>query len=186
MQPVHTHPAAFKAPAPWSLLVNFEGLPSPENLDALLSRVETLVVQRTADRRVFRAVIECVQNLERHADPDRQARFVLSGRPVLGEPRFFIRSLNPIQKEDLGHVEQWFSRYIQLQKLAADSISNGEVDWRSLHRKWLAHGERTARGGAGLGWVSLARLALQPPKLRIIDSSDGANLYFSVEVRSAS
>ena len=170
----------------WFKLVTFRGLPSSENLDRLLAQMEDLVVQRKEDRRIFRAVIECVQNLQRHAAPDLPARFVLSGRTVEGEPQFSIRSLNPIREEDLGQVSARMAHYANLQQMAADSIANGEVDWRELYRKWLGMSHRTPRGGAGLGWVALARLAAEPPLIRLIESEDGPNLFFSVEVRSMS
>ena len=169
----------------WCRLVQFDDLPTEENMDALLKRIEPLVVQRTGDRRVFRAIIECVQNLERHAPPGLPARFVLSGRPVDGEPRFSIRSMNPIRKDDLKQVHQWVTQYAQLQEWASDALEDNVIDWRSLYRKWLENKGRTARGGAGLGWVSLARLSIGPPRIRIVDTQGQANLYFSVEVRSS-
>ena len=58
----------------WMGLASFDAHPSTANLDALLEHLEEVVVQRMEDRRVFRAVIECVQNLERHADPDRSRK----------------------------------------------------------------------------------------------------------------
>lgn len=171
--------------ASWCKLVQFDDLPNEQNMDALLRRIEPLVVQRTGDRRVFRAIIECVQNLERHAPPDLPARFVLSGRPVDGEPRFSIRSMNPIRKGDEQQVQQWVTQYAQLQEWASDALNNEVLDWRSLYRNWLENKDRTLRGGAGLGWVSLARLSIEPPRIRIVDSQGQANLYFSVEVRSS-
>jgi len=171
--------------APWCRLVQFDDLPTEENVDALLKRIEPLVVQRAGDRRVFRAIIECIQNLERHAPRDLPARFVLSGRPLEGEPRFRIRSLNPIRQGDQIQVEQWVAQYAQLQSWACDALENDVMDWRSLYRNWLDNKGRTLRGGAGLGWVSLARLSIRPPRIRIVDSHGQANLYFSVEVRSS-
>lgn len=180
----HSHPAraAHHVGHRWSELMAFKGLPTGQNLDGLLSSLEGLVVQRTEDRRVFRAIIECVQNLERHAAPDCPVLFKLMGRVVNGGPRFCIRSLNPIRTGDFDQVAQWISNYTDLQHWASDALHEGEVDWRTLYRKWLGQPSRSSRGGAGLGWVSLARLSLRPPVLRIIHVGGEPNLFFSVEV----
>lgn len=166
--------------------MSFEGLPNKRNMDGLLSDAEELVVQRNVDRRAFRAVIECVQNLERHAVPHLPARFILSGRSIKGEPRFCIRSLNPIRNEDIGRVSEWIEQYQTMQQMAMKSMDEEGLDWRKLYRNWLKLGVRTPRGGAGLGWVSLAKSALQPPHIRIVEAGGRPNLFFSVEVACGS
>jgi hypothetical protein len=166
----------------WMGLASFDAHPSTANLDALLEHLEEVVVQRMEDRRVFRAVIECVQNLERHADPDRRAQLNLMGRSCCGEPRFKIRSVNAIRKNEIQQVEQWIRQYGTLQEMTVTSMKDGEIDWRSLYRQCLDSVDRTPRGGAGLGWVSLAKTAIRAPHIRIIHASDGPKLFFSVEV----
>ncbi len=163
-------------------LATFDGMPSTGNLDTLLEHLEEVVVQRMEDRRVFRAVIECVQNLERHADPHSSAHFKLMGRSLHGEPRFKIRSVNPVRSGDLPQVERWIQQYISLQELTTASMDDGDLDWRLLYRQCLDSGNRTPRGGAGLGWVSLAKAAVNPPQIRIIHAPNGPKLFVSVEL----
>lgn len=170
----------------WSTLADFRALPSTENLDKLLSHLESLMVQRMEDRRAFRSVIECVQNLERHADPDQKARFTLLGRTSLGQPQFKIRSLNAIRPKETAAVARWIQQYGPLQELAMSTRSEAGIDWRELYRKSLKEGGRTPRGGAGLGWISLARTAVRPPLMRIIHGRTGPNLFFSVDVACGS
>jgi hypothetical protein len=114
------------------------------------------------------------------------ARFSLSGRVVKGEPRFCIRSLNPIRDAELNDVADWIAQYEELQEMVMGAMEEGVLDWRQLYRNWLARGERTPRGGAGLGWVSMARMALQPPSIRMVESAGKPNLFFSVEVACGS
>jgi hypothetical protein len=167
---------------PWSRVLTFSGLPDQRNLDGLLQRIEDIVVQRTVDRRAFRAIIECVQNLERHAAPGRPVRFHLSGRVCKGEPQFSIRSLNPIRQDDLEGVVDWIRHYSEMHRIASTSMNQDEINWRELYRKWLEQPSRSRRGGAGLGWISLARLAMKSPHIRIIHLKGEPNLYFSIEV----
>ena len=56
------------------------------NLGCLLEHLEEVVVQRMEDRSVFRAVIECVQNLERHADPPSSAHLICWAGRCWGAP----------------------------------------------------------------------------------------------------
>ena len=95
-----TRPVFSPSKGHWMGLASFVGRPTTRNLDALLEHLEQVVVQRMEDRRVFRALIECVQNMERHADPSRSAHFKLLGRSLDGEPRFKIRSVNAIRKNE--------------------------------------------------------------------------------------
>jgi len=177
-----TRPVFSPSKGHWMGLASFEGKPSTHNLDVLLEHLEEVVVQRMEDRRIFRSVIECVQNLERHADPLRSAQFKLLGRSLNGEPRFKIRSLNAIRLEDVSVVERWMRQYSSLQEITASSMKDGELDWRNLYRECLNTSIRTPRGGAGLGWVSLAKAAVALPQIRIIHAGDRPKLFFSVEV----
>lgn len=177
-----TRPVFSPSKGHWMGLASFVGRPTTRNLDALLEHLEQVVVQRMEDRRVFRALIECVQNMERHADPSRSAHFKLLGRSLDGEPRFKIRSVNAIRKNEVAYVQDWIRQYSSLQEMTASSIDQGELDWRNLYRECLNSDERTPRGGAGLGWVSLAKAAVNLPHIRIIHAVDGPKLFFSVEV----
>lgn len=159
-------------------LLQFSGIPGALDFDQLLEKAESIVVQRTEDRRPFRAVIECLQNLERHAAAGSPISFRLYGRSIDGEPRFTIRTVNTMCPEDFGRIQEWVTRLHSWNEQVASS-SREAVAWRQLFRSALAWETRTPRGGAGLGWLSLARFSATPPAIRILS---GQRLFFSVEV----
>lgn len=165
-------------------LLRFDGVPEPGDFDRLLARAEDIVVQRTADRRPFRAVIECLQNLERHAEPGRPICFHLEGLTVKGAPRFRIRTLNHVRDGERQDVSLWLDRHAEWQENLTSTSSLG-LAWRGLHRDALANEARTPRGGAGLGWLSLARHAVRPPVIGLRRCGRGERLFFSVEVACA-
>ena len=173
--------AAFAKPCS---LIRFNGIPQPGDFDRLLARAEDIVVQRTADRRPFRAIIECLQNLERHAEPGTPICFHLEGITVAGMPRFRIRTVNQIREGEKPQVSLWLNRHAQWQRNFA-SIDSLSLTWRELHRETLAHHNRTPRGGAGLGWLSLARHAAKPPVIGLRQGNRGERLFVSVEVACA-
>ena len=165
-------------------LLYFSGIPGSRDFDQLLEKAESIVVQRTEDRRPFRAVIECLQNLERHAPAGSPISFRLYGRSVEGEPRFTIRTINTLRPEDVDRVKHWLQRHERWQRDMRQMAKEGHRKWRELHRDMLESGERTPRGGAGLGWVSMARFAKGTPSIRMIADRDVHRLFFSVEVAS--
>lgn len=168
--------------ARWQSLLQFSGIPEPGDFDRILKESETLMVQRMPDRRPFRALIECVQNLQRHADLNAPVDFQLLGRCVGGEPRFLIRTVNCLMDSDLQRVREWLGLHDEWQQRVAQASNSGHVPWRELHRNMLETGERTPRGGAGLGWMSMARFAKGMPSIRLIEDRDVNRLFFSVEV----
>ena len=169
----------------WSSLVHFSGVPSEGDFDRLLERCESLVVQRTADRRPFRAVIECLQNLQRHAERGAAIDFRLDARCVSGEPQFYISTVNMVRAEEENHVTDWLSLHDKWQNQFS---SNDEMEkaWRDAHREALNSSNGTPRGGAGLGWLSLARFSARPPLIRLLKQEGGQRLFFSVEVACCS
>lgn len=173
--------AAFAKPC---TLIRFDGIPQPGDFDRLLERAEDIVVQRTSDRRPFRAIIECLQNLERHAEPGTPICFHLEGITVAGTPRFRIRTVNHVRNGEKPQVSLWLDRHAQWQRNSASTSSLG-LAWRGLYREALAHLGRTPRGGAGLGWLSLARHAVKPPVIGLRQGDRGERLFFSVEVACA-
>ena len=166
----------------WQSMLQFSGIPEPGDFDRILSECEMLMVQRMPDRRPFRALIECVQNLQRHSAPDSPIEFRLLGRCVEGEPRFLIRTVNTLLNADVDRVKHWLRRHELWQRDVSRMAKEGHRKWRELHRDMLESGERTPRGGAGLGWVSMARFAKGTPSIRMIADRDVHRLFFSVEV----
>ena len=166
----------------WQSMLQFSGVPEPGDFDRIIAECELLMVQRMPDRRPFRALIECVQNLQRHSAPNEPIEFRLLGRCVEGEPRFLIRTVNTLLQADVDRVRHWLERHERWQHDVSRLTNDGSQKWRELHREMLESGERTPRGGAGLGWVSMARFAKRMPSIRMIADRDVHRLFFSVEV----
>ncbi len=163
-------------------LLQFSGIPEPGDYDRLIDESETLMVQRMPDRRPFRALIECVQNLQRHSAPNTPVEFRLLGRILSGEPRFLIRTVNTLRETDVFRVQQWLKRHNQWQERLDNQQMESSLIWRDLHRSMLESAKRSPRGGAGLGWVSMARYAKGMPSIRLIEDRNVNRLFFSVEV----
>ena len=166
----------------WQSLLQFSGIPEPGDFDRILEESESLMVQRIPDRRPFRALIECVQNLQRHADLNSPIEFRLLGRCVDGEPRFLIRTVNGLRKDDVKRVREWLGLHEEWKRSVAHEAEGARPQLRELYRKMLETGKRTPRGGAGLGWVSMVRFAKGMPSIQLIEDRDVNRLFFSVEV----
>lgn len=162
-------------------LIRFRGVPVHGDFDRLMDRAEALVVHRTGDRRPFRAVIEVLQNLERHAQEGTLVEFDLEGKTKDGESLFRIRTTNVVRPEDRDRLAGWLAQ----SSCWGRSFGKGKgpgMALRHAHREALNQGERTPRGGAGLGWLSMARVAKRPPVAVLLGGKREERLSFSVEV----
>ena len=168
--------------ARWMPLLQFSGTPEPGDFDRLINESETLMVQRMPDRRPFRALIECVQNLQRHSAPNTPVEFRLLGRSPSGESRFLIRTVNTLRETDVFRVKQWLKRHHQWQEKLGNQAMESSLVWRGLYRNMLESAKLSPRGGAGLGWISIARYAKGVPSIRLIEDRNVNRLFFSVEV----
>ena len=183
--PVRTSPCfglSARTNARWMPLLQFSGNPEPGDFDRLIAESEMLMVHRMPDRRPFRALIECVQNLQRHSEPNTPVEFRLLGRSLSGEPRFLIRTVNTLRKTDVFRVKEWLQRHEKWQRNLDNKAVDSSLVWRDLHRSMLETQQRSPRGGAGLGWVSMARYAKEMPLIRLIEDRNVNRLFFSVEV----
>lgn len=163
-------------------LLQFSGIPEPGDFDRLIHESETLMVQRMPDRRPFRALIECVQNLQRHSAPNTSVEFRLLGRSLSGDSRFLIRTVNTLRETDVFRVKQWLKLHRQWQEKLGGQAAESSLVWRDLYRNMLESAKRSPRGGAGLGWVSMARYAKDVPSIRLIEDRNVNRLFFSIEV----
>lgn len=111
--------------------------------DVLLGWVEDLVTQAswplTPRKRVVRAAIEMLQNLVKHARSSEFACVLEQSGTVL------LSSQNVVNAKEREVLEAAIDQ--------AESIPHTELRQERLAK--LAHGERTEKGGAGLGFLDL-------------------------------
>ncbi|MFT5916109.1 MAG: hypothetical protein ACJAWV_001218 [Flammeovirgaceae bacterium] len=102
-------------------------------------------------RKVFNVMMECLQNIVRHADnfePERKVRNNAVFMIGKHEREYYVTSGNAIPNDDVQEMGNKLERInsmdtIELKELYKKIIKNGKID--------------PVKGGAGLGFVDMAR-----------------------------
>ena len=127
--------------------------------------------------RVNYIMVECFQNLVRHGKPDNPDGLddsILFSTRVVGEANY-ISSINLIDMERANMLRE---KLQQLNTLEKDKL-------KALYFEILENKQFSAKGGAGLGLIEIARKAGQPIDFHIEDiNGKFYNFYLSLKLAS--
>ena len=108
---------------------------------------EAAKVQRT----VFHVMVECLQNISRHADENEADKSVYSGKGIFmvssTDKAWCITTGNAIANEKIPGVEEMLKHINKL----------NNQDLKDLYMKQMRDGRLSDKGGAGLGFIDIRR-----------------------------
>ncbi len=165
-----------------SVMIAFRGDLSQRLLDALLALAEEKLADlgcRTATRKkAFNILVECIQNIYKHSDPhiDCQVTKVSNGIIIMTATENGVRIATG---NSITRVEACFlkSRLETIVKLDSD-------DLRKHYKEQLVQGKFSDRGGAGLGFLDIARKSGQQVDYDFVPI-DKDRLFFTFNVQVA-
>jgi hypothetical protein len=138
-----------------NILLFYEGEVNHEITKALTFTTEKHIGEsgemRSTQKKVFNAMIECLQNIDKHSTefPIENSNISKKGSILVSEDSncFFIlagNAVNNSQKEILTNI--------------ITNLNHKEKEeLRSLYKKQLENGMLSDKGGAGLGFIDMAR-----------------------------
>lgn len=135
-----------------NLILVYEGEFTQEITKSVLSMAErnmdSMGEESSIKRKVFNVMVECLQNICKHAedvieDTDNSACFIVGKC----EEEYVITSGNPIRNENIAALA---AKLDQINALDKEGLKN-------LYKEIIRNGELSDRGGAGLGFVDMAR-----------------------------
>jgi len=135
------------------LILAYQGEFTQETTKSLLTTAERSLEASEEDqaikRKVFNVMVESLQNIVKHneefAEPDRaHTAIFLVGREANG---YTIMSGNPVHKKHVPGLEGTLDRINGLEKKAL----------KDLYKKIIQQTTLSDKGGAGLGFVDMAR-----------------------------
>lgn len=112
------------------------------------NNMETEAENGNVQRKVFHVMVECLQNIGKHADkegPEKEGRgiFIVSK----GIEEYNVTTGNIIENEKVNHL-----------KASLEHINSLDKDGlKDLYKKQLKGGTISDKGGAGLGFIDIAR-----------------------------
>lgn len=156
------------------LLLVYEGEFTQEITKSVLAMAErnmdSLGEDSNVKRKVFNVMVECLQNIVKHADVKanngelaRSAIFIL-GRE--GDD-YAIISGNPIRGERIRYLQ---NRLDQINNLDKEGLKN-------LYKEIIKNGELSDKGGAGLGFVDMARKSGQALTYQFSELGNGIHFF---------
>jgi hypothetical protein len=108
---------------------------------------EAARVQRT----VFHVMVECLQNISRHADEYEADQSIYSGKGIFmvssTEDAWCITTGNAIAKDKIPGLEEMLKHI--------NALNNKEL--KDLYIKQMRDGRLSDKGGAGLGFIDIRR-----------------------------
>ena len=156
-----------------NLILVYEGEFTQEITKSILAMAERNMdssgEESTVKRKVFNVMVECLQNIVKHAGDvqKKNAAIFIVGKH---ENEYIIVSGNPIESGDADKLKDKLEHINSLDK---DGL-------KGLYKEIIKNTEISDKGGAGLGFVDMARKSGNPLVYDFIDSGDGS-LFFCLK-----
>jgi glucose-6-phosphate-specific signal transduction histidine kinase len=152
------------------LILVYEGEFTQEITKSVLSMAERNMdstgEESSIKRKVFNVMVECLQNIVKHADQEEKdnAAIFLIGRNA---DSYLIISGNPIKKEDKGVLTENLEKINSLDKEGL----------KELYKNIIKNTEISDKGGAGLGFVDMARKSGRKLDYEFVDQENGSAFF---------
>jgi hypothetical protein len=102
-------------------------------------------------RKVFHVMVECLQNISKHADDFTSSDFLFSGRGIFlvskGENEYSVTTGNAV---DNDRIEELTNMLETINKMDKDEL-------KGLYKMQMKEGRLSDKGGAGLGFIDIKR-----------------------------
>jgi len=153
-----------------NLILVYEGEFTQEITKSVLAMAERNMdssgEESSIKRKVFNVMVECLQNIVKHADAvenNNSAIFMIGKQ----EDEYIILSGNPIKND---HVDLLREKLDQINNLDKDGLKN-------LYKDIIKNTEISDKGGAGLGFVDMARKSGRKLEYDFLDMEDGSSFF---------
>lgn len=153
-----------------NLILVYEGEFTQEITKSVLAMAERNMdstgEESSIKRKVFNVMVECLQNIVKHAEDmeSKQSAIFMIGRH---EGEYIIMSGNPIKK---GGIDDLKERLDKINSLDKDGLKN-------LYKDIIKNTEISDKGGAGLGFVDMARKSGRKLEYEFEDMNDSLSFF---------
>ncbi|MBN1159202.1 MAG: SiaB family protein kinase [Bacteroidales bacterium] len=105
----------------------------------------------SVQRRVFHVMVECLQNISKHADNYTSNDHSYSGRGIFlvskGKNEYCVTTGNAVDNDRIGYLTDLLGNVNKL----------GKEDLKELYKRQIQEGRLSEKGGAGLGFIDIKR-----------------------------
>ncbi len=136
-------------------------------------KLEAEMENETVRRRVYHIMVECLQNINRHAEAlypdDSGEHYPGRGALMVSKSKGYYRVItaNVIRKT---HVDELRSFLEKINDLSEDELNE-------LYKQQLMEGKLSSKGGAGLGFIDIRRKTANKLEFVFIDNNQDTSFF---------
>jgi hypothetical protein len=136
-----------------SIMLVYEGEFTQEITKSVLSmaerNLESVNEEANIRKKVFNVMVECLQNICKHSEEFAHSEELNTAIFMIGkeDAEYFITTGNPIKNENIPGLQ---SKLENINSLDKDGL-------KELYKKAILESEISEKGGAGLGFIDMAR-----------------------------
>ncbi len=157
------------------IILVYEGWITQQVTRTFTSLTETSLLQYeekdSVQRRVFHVMVECLQNISKHADCRTCNGHQYCGRGLLlvskGEEEYCITTGNAIVNEKIAGLGNWLDYINKLEK----------QELKELYMKRIREGKFNEKGGAGLGLIDIKRKTNKELEYKFLPTSRDTSFF---------
>jgi hypothetical protein len=125
----------------------------------------------TVQRKVFHVMVECLQNISKHADDFTSSDFLFSGRGIFlvskGDNEYSVTTGNAV---DNDRIEELTNMLENINRMNKDEL-------KDLYKKQMKEGRLSDKGGAGLGFIDIKRKTGRDLEYHFLPISDDTSFF---------
>ncbi|MCD4835119.1 MAG: SiaB family protein kinase [Bacteroidales bacterium] len=164
----------------YDVVVNHKGFMSLDVIDDILHHLKTYLFHKQHDKmirkRVYSLSVECLDNILKHSDLNKEEHELLISYP----PRFIVEKIAENFIIHTGNIILNKNKDAIIPRL--DKLNNLTIEEvNKLYKKSLANAEISAKGGAGLGLIVMAKTTKQKIKYDFEKINDKFS-YFAMQL----
>lgn len=152
------------------IIIAFEGNVTHQVMKAVTSVVEERLEEEeegeAVQRKVYHAMVECLQNINRHAEAFDRDREDYPGRGAIlvtkKDSTYAVKTVNLIRLKRAQKLEGFLD---MINPLPIDELND-------LYKAQLSNGQLSSKGGAGLGFIDIRRKTGAKFEYEFVDNNE--------------
>jgi hypothetical protein len=162
----------------------YEGEITHQITKAFTSLTETNMAKEdesgSVQRKVFHVMVECLQNISKHAEDFGSENYLFSGRGIFlvskGDNEYSVTTGNAVDNDRIEELSNML-----------ESINTKDKDeLKELYKKQMKEGRLSDKGGAGLGFIDIKRKTGKELEYHFLPINDDTSFFLLTSTISRS
>ncbi|MFC2152412.1 SiaB family protein kinase [Bacteroidota bacterium] len=125
----------------------------------------------SVQKKVFHVMVECLQNISKHADSFGSDDFLFAGRGIFmvskGKVNYHVTTGNVIENDKIEELTEMLNHINSLDKEGL----------KQLYKSQMKEGRLSEKGGAGLGFIDIARKTGNTLEFHFLPIDEGSSFF---------